>query len=92
AGAGWPHRDLRGDDSWPTTASPMRRMAEVEVHHADLGVGYEVADWPDAYVAWQLPKLLATVPRRSRAADQRRLVAWLAGRATLPVSVELDPW
>jgi maleylpyruvate isomerase len=37
AAAGWPHAELRGHDSWPTTASPSRRLREVEVHHADLG-------------------------------------------------------
>jgi uncharacterized protein (TIGR03083 family) len=39
AAAGWPHAELRGHDSWPTTASPSRRLREVEVHHADLGPG-----------------------------------------------------
>ncbi len=26
-----------------------KRWAELEIHHADLGVGYEPADWPEAF-------------------------------------------
>lgn len=92
AEAAWPHRDLRGDDHWDTLASPIRRMSEVELHHVDLGMGYGPEDWPEAYVAWQLPALLSTVPRRSTVDDQRRLVSWLAGRAPLPGDLALDAW
>lgn len=31
-----------------------RRLFEVEVHHADLGVGYRPADWPDWFVSGEL--------------------------------------
>ncbi len=93
AAAGWPHPELRGDDKWPTTASPLRRLGEVEIHHVDLGLGYEPSDWPEAYVAWQLPVLLATVPGRVRSAeDARRLLTWLAGRGSGPSVIELLPW
>jgi maleylpyruvate isomerase len=91
--ARWPHAELRADDHWPTTASPVRRLREVEVHHVDLGVGYEPSDWPEDYVAWELPELLATVPSRLRGRDnERELVAWLAGRGPVPTTIELDPW
>jgi maleylpyruvate isomerase len=90
--AGWPHRELRGADQWDTPASPIRRVSEVEMHHVDLGLGYGPQDWPADYVAWQLPALLVTLPSRCRADDQRRLVAWLAGRASLPEGCTLDPW
>jgi maleylpyruvate isomerase len=92
--AGWPHADLRGDDEWRTTASPVRRLREMEVHHVDLGLGYTPSDWPDDYVAWELPMLAATVPGRlSRPADQRALVAWLSGRSSsIPAEIELAPW
>lgn len=92
AEAGWPHRELHGDDPWDTPASPVRRMAEVEMHHVDLGLGYEPEGWPDEYVAWQLPVLLATVPGRSRLPEQRRLLSWLAGRDAWPEGLTLDPW
>lgn len=91
--AGWPHAELRADDRWPTTASPVRRLREVEVHHVDLGVGYEPSDWPEDYVAWEMPELLATVPGRLQERDvARELVAWLAGRGSIPATIELDPW
>lgn len=91
--AGWPHAELRGEDNWPTTASPSRRLREVEMHHVDLGLGYEPSDWPEHYVAWELPMLLATVPgRMGRLEDQRALVAWLSGRSSIPTEIELASW
>ena len=93
AAAGWPHAELRGHGSWPATASPSRRLREVEVHHADLGLGYEPADWPDEYIAWELPMLLATVPRRLPDPGNRRdLLVWLMGRRPDLPPVRLDPW
>jgi maleylpyruvate isomerase len=93
AAAGWPHADLCGHDSWPTTASPSRRLREVEVHHADLGLGYEPADWPEEYIAWELPMLLATVPRRlPDPGDRRDLLVWLMGRRPDLPPVRLGPW
>jgi maleylpyruvate isomerase len=91
--AGWPHAALRGDDHWPTTASPVRRLREVEMHHVDLGLGYEPSDWPEEYVAWELPLLLATVHSRvQRTDDARALLAWLSGRQSSPAAITLAPW
>lgn len=91
--AGWPHSDLLGSDDWPTTASPSRRLREVEMHHVDLGMGYEPSDWPEEYVKWELPFMLATVPDRAEdVADVRQLVAWLSGRAEVPGPIALKPW
>jgi maleylpyruvate isomerase len=63
---GWSNRHLLGTDQWRTTASPLRRLREVEVHHVDLGLGYGPADWPEEYVRWDLPLVLAQLPRRLR--------------------------
>jgi maleylpyruvate isomerase len=91
--AGWPHSELLGSDHWPTMASPSRRLREVEMHHVDLDLGYEPSDWPDEYVDWELPLILATVPGRVQGeTDRRQLVAWLSGRGPLPGAVQLDPW
>jgi maleylpyruvate isomerase len=93
AAAGWPNRQMLGDDHWQTTGSPARRLREVEVHHVDLGLGYEPSDWPKDYVAWELPMVLATVPDRVRGPeDARDLVAWVIGRGSAPTGVQLDPW
>ena len=62
--AGWPNAQLVAGDSFPTTESPLRRLREIEVHHVDLGLGYDVTDWPEPYVQWELPLALARVPQR----------------------------
>ena len=71
----------------------VRRLREVEVHHVDLGLGYQPSEWSEEYVAWELPMVLATVPDRlRRPEDGRQLVAWLTGRSPVPSEVDLDPW
>ena len=93
AAARWPHAELRGHDSWPATASTTRRLREVEVHHADLGLGYEPADWPEEYIEWELPMLLAALPRRLPDPGERRdLLVWLMGRRPDLPRVRPGPW
>jgi maleylpyruvate isomerase len=75
---------------WPCRELPSFRWREVEIHHADLGLGYE---WPDDYLAFELPVALAALPDRlSGSDDRRRLLAWLAGRAPQPGDLALGPW
>ena len=91
--AGWPNAQLLAADTFPTTGSPVRRLREVEVHHVDLGLGYEATDWPAEYVRWELPMALARVPDRlTRPEDAQRLLAWLTGRASSIDGIELRPW
>jgi maleylpyruvate isomerase len=91
--AGWPNPELGTGDDWPTPDSPLHRLREVEMHHVDLGAGYEPSDWPAAYVAWELPRLLAHLPERiGRHEDRRDLVAWLSGRGPTAPGIELEPW
>jgi maleylpyruvate isomerase len=91
--AGWPNSEFLGSDKFPTSGSPLRRLREVEVHHADLGLGYEPTDWPDLYVDWELANALERLPQRlSRPEDARRLLAWLVGRSAVPTDLELGPW
>ena len=93
ADAGWPSRDLLADDTWRTPESPWRRIREVEVHHADLGLDYGPEDWPDEYLRWELPRALQTVPGRiADPGDARRFLAWVIGRRGDPGSLELGPW
>ncbi|MEW9531202.1 maleylpyruvate isomerase family mycothiol-dependent enzyme [Microbispora sp. NPDC049125] len=42
---------------------PIRRIREVEVHHADLGAGYGWPDWPDSYVRRELYDSVLSWPR-----------------------------
>lgn len=37
---------------------PVMRWREVEIHHADLGLGYGPAHWPDAFTAYLLATLV----------------------------------
>lgn len=86
----WDSHGLAHGRPWPCRELPFHRWREVEIHHADLGYGYEPADWPDDYVALELPRALATVD--ARLVDplaRRRLLAWLVGRAPQPGKGEL---
>jgi maleylpyruvate isomerase len=71
----------------------FRRWREVEIHHADLGLGFGYQDWSDGFVADELPRALATVPRRLGDPQARRqLCAWLLERATEPGPLTLESW
>jgi maleylpyruvate isomerase len=91
--AGWPHAELGTRDDWPTTSSPAQRLREVEMHHLDLGLGYQPADWPEDYVTWELAELLATLPGRvRRTGEAAELVAWLSGRRATAPELDLEDW
>lgn len=91
--AGWPNGHFLGGGQYGAAGCPAHRLREVEMHHVDLALGYTPQDWPDEYVAWDLPGLLATVPGRfGSARDRRSFMAWLAGRAPLDASTTLTPW
>ena len=90
---GWPNAQLVAADRYPTTGDPVRRLREVEVHHVDLGLGYEVTDWPDEYVEWELPVALERLPRRlANDKDAHRLLGWLTGRSPNLDGIDLPPW
>jgi maleylpyruvate isomerase len=76
---------LAGDES-PASFLVFSRWREVEVHHVDLGLGYEPADWPPDLVAIWLPRLLDALPGRT---DPAGLLAWTIGRAGAP---DLPDW
>ncbi len=91
--AGWPHAELFAADRFPTTGSPLRRLREVEIHHVDLGLGYQPSDWPDDYVEWELAASLERLPLRlGSGTEARRFLAWLTGRAEWPEGLTLAPW
>ncbi|MDQ1393268.1 MAG: maleylpyruvate isomerase [Acidimicrobiaceae bacterium] len=77
----------------PLSGLPFSRWREVEIHHADLGLGFGYQDWSEDFVAQELPRALATVPRRLLDPQARRqLCAWLLERAPSPGPLELEPW
>ncbi|MFF4013515.1 maleylpyruvate isomerase family mycothiol-dependent enzyme [Streptomyces sp. NPDC001843] len=42
--------ELRGGVTDSASRVPFRRWAEVELHHVDLGIGYELEDLPEEFV------------------------------------------
>jgi maleylpyruvate isomerase len=54
-------------DSGPFPAADLltRRLTEVELHHCDLGIGYDAAKWPASFVQAQLPE-----PMRSQRSER----------------------
>ena len=70
---------------WPLRDLPFRRWREVEVHHADLGLGFGWQDWSDAYVARELERTVAVLAPRLPAGRSLRLAATDTGAAwTVP--------
>jgi maleylpyruvate isomerase len=45
---------LRSGAEFPAAEVPLRRLVEVELHHADLGVGYGAADWPASFTELEM--------------------------------------
>ena len=83
----------------PVSDLPFMRWREVEVHRADLGLGYEAEDWPSAYVREELvglemrwnarrPMGLTGLPEPARQQPPHIRLAWLLGRTTIE---GLDP-
>ena len=90
----WDGHGVNADgDRWVCDRMPFHRWREVEVHLVDLGIGPSWADWPDDYVARELPRALATLPGRlGDGASCRRLTAWLLDRAPSPGELILGGW
>jgi len=78
-------RDVSGEER-PAATTLFSRWREVEVHHADLGLGYTPADWPPELVVRWLPAELAVLGER---ADPTELLVWVLGRGPAPT---LGPW
>lgn len=88
----WRGHGLALGSEWPCRVLPFHRWREVELHHVDLGLGYEPVHWPDDYVRHELEATLATLPERLHGGDARAVLAWLVGRGDQPPDVDLAPW
>ena len=77
-GEGWqvPVRMLDPGPRFPAAELLTRRLAEVELHHCDLGAGYGPAAWPAAFAALELGEPMRT---------------WRQDRLSQPVTAELSP-
>jgi maleylpyruvate isomerase len=78
-------RDVSGAER-PAHTLPLSRWREVEVHHADLGLGYSPADWSGEMVHRCLTRELDRLAVRC---DPATLLAWVTGRSQAPT---LGPW
>ncbi len=65
-GPAWraPVHGMRGPDH-PAWYTLVRRLVEVEIHHVDLDAGFGPADWPDSFVAIELPLAAADFAHRA---------------------------
>jgi len=88
----WAGHGLSLGRPWPCRQTVFHRWREVEIHHVDLGRSYGPADWPDDYVAVELPAMLAQLPERLDGSDSRALLAWLTGRGSQPSTMTLAAW
>jgi maleylpyruvate isomerase len=78
---GWsrPVRPISGEV--PASQLVRSRLREVEVHHADLGMGYGPADWLPEFVESELPVRVAGLAVRLPRGTALRLVASDSGAA-----------
>ncbi len=82
---------------------PFARWREVEVHHADLGLGYTSEDWPAGFVrrdlaaktmAWRarMPMGLTELPAAALALSPTDRLAWLLGRREVDGLPAVGQW
>ena len=76
----WDGNGLSRGRPWPCRAMPYFRWREVEIHHVDLGTGYDPADWPEEYVGRELQLTLATVPGRLADCHRTTAASWHGSR------------
>ena len=78
----------------PKATVPEMRRREVEIHHADLGLGYDFADLPTDFVRFESKRLtmlwqarqpmgLTTLPDAVLGLPEHDRLAWLFGRLAL---------
>ena len=87
--AGWqvPVRMLDGMDFFPAAELLTRRLAEVELHHCDLGAGYGPGDWPAFFADMELAEPMRSwrqdrlsYPDPAPLTSARRPASWQRGR------------
>lgn len=73
----------------PAAEVPVRRLAEVHLHHVDLGIGRSVADLPGAFVVRELETVIDHLSGREgiaavRLCDPESGTTWDIGAASEP--------
>jgi maleylpyruvate isomerase len=62
---------LPAGSSAPATQLLVRRLVELELHHADLAAGYGPRDWPEAFVVLELDEPMRSQREERLAAEER---------------------
>ncbi len=97
----WDGAGIRGGGLTPLTDLPFLRVREVLLHRVDLGLGYELADLPTAYVRLELRRLemlwtarqpmgLTALPAPALALAPHDRLGWLAGRIEVAALAPAD--
>lgn len=90
-------------DVLPMSDIVFLRWREVEVHHADLGLGFCFADWSSDYVRFELDRQvmlwrsrrslgLTTLPDLALKLDTHTRLAWLIGRHSVDGLPAVEPF
>lgn len=94
----WSRHGIARGNRMPVRLFPGLRWREVEVHTADLGIGFGPADWSAAFVAQDLATQLAEwsaqgqpLPEDVAGAQPWQQLAWFLGRDG-GVSSPAPPW
>ena len=87
--AGWGRSGTNVLGPIPVVEIPSRRWREVEVHHADLGLGFGPTNWSAGFIEMgtaqrqaELASRSIVVPDDVAAAPAWQRLAWLLGRET----------
>ena len=91
---GWQGEGISFQGTVAISDLPFRRWRETTLHHTDLGLGYDWAQWPATYVrlesgrmtmqwASRKPMGLTSLPAAAMALPEAQRVAWLTGRLTV---------
>ncbi len=59
-----------GGPTFPLDAVPMMRVREIEIHHADLGLGYTADDWPPAFASLVVDSMVRRLDHSDGFADE----------------------
>jgi maleylpyruvate isomerase len=88
---GWAGNGRTVDGLVPIVNLPMRRWAEVDIHHLDLGLGYTADQWPAEFVRLELRRQtmqwasrrsmgMTELPQQAKALPDTTRLLWLLGR------------
>jgi len=73
----WDASTQKGEEPRSARDRVWARWRELEIHHADLDLGFSASDWPRGFVQTALPRFVAGLPKRRTGDAGRRPASWL---------------